>query len=62
MKLLTLRVQLIPKLHCKPCYHKLIACSLKLEPRVELVGERQGNSYPSSVSLEPDNDTKAKSL
>jgi len=27
VKLLTLRVQLIPKLHCKSCYRKLIVCS-----------------------------------
>jgi len=37
-------VQLIPKLHCKSCYHKLIVCNFKLEPRVELVGERRSNN------------------
>jgi len=46
--------------------HKLIVCSFKLEPRVKLAGERRGMggaiAKPSSVSLEPDNDTKVKSL
>ena len=54
VKLLTLRVYLIPKLHCKPCYHKLIVCSFKLEPRVELIGERRGNSravFRSSLTM-----------